>query len=334
MRLKSIGTVVLFFLVTGGSCTLNDTIQQSHQNIAVLEDIMNADNILTVPERIWYNETPFSPQEDFDQPGLDFNLRLAQSSIGPTVAILAKYFIGRPILDYYGGQLPSPVHVVAIHSGTGQVYHRECLEDDGVPIRIRGQEDDFHPGADAKSDTFESAFFNIDLCDHLALPSDPGTYYVFLWIDDLVSSIKSAEIPQNQSRRESGLPSTQQPSEIIEFGDFPVPPSPAENKITLMASTQPQDRAIYGTWFPDPAKLADLRAKAAPYHLTLLAFNHRDRRFGWISVDVTQLPPGTNPNRFRVDPLKIVGASDMQQKVFVLAASGDIMSKVLVGRLE
>lgn len=294
---------------------------------------MNADNILTVPERIWYEETAFSPKE-FEEPGLDFNLRPAKSSLGPTVAILARYFIGRPILDYYGGQLPSPVHVVAIHSGTGQVYHRECMEDDGLPITVYGDESDFREGAAEESDQFESAFFNVDLCDHLSLPPDPGTYYVFLWIDDLVSPIKIAEIPENRSRRESGLPSTRQPSEIIEFGSFPVAPSASGNEIALTASSQAGDRTIYGAWSPVPAKVVDLKEKAAPYYLTLLAFNHRDRRFGWVSVDVTHLLPGTDPSRFRLDPLKIVGASDMRQKIFVLAASGELMSKVLTWQLE
>jgi hypothetical protein len=208
------------------------------------------------------------------------------------------------------------------------------MEDDGVPIGVYEDVNDFQGGIADKSDEFESAFFNVDLCDHLVLPPDAGTYYVFLWIDNLVSPIKIAEIPENPSRRESGLPSTRQPSEIIEFGDFPVPPLAAGNKIALTPSAQPSDRTIYGAWSPDPSNIASQRAKAAPYYLTLLAFNHRDRRFGWVSLDVTQLPSGTDSSRFRIDPLKIVGASDMRQNIFTLAVSGEVVSKVLVGRLE
>jgi len=295
----------------------------------------SAPSLIEIPRAVWYGVQRDSPQLQKNRFGLDFNLVPAHGLGGPTVALLASARLPGGYGERYGGRIPGATLIVAVDAVTGQVYYGVAERYDAAPL-ISATDDEVAKrltGEDSKLLSVE-VYFNVDLAEQLRLPPIANTYYVFLWLDDVVSPIRTLQVPANPSRSAEDLLSTQRPSEIIEFGDFPVPPLAAGNKIALTPSTQPSDPKIYGAWSPDPANIASQRAKAAPYYLTLLAFNHRDRRLGWVSVDVTQLPTGTNLSRFRVDPLKIVGASDMRQKIFTLAVSGEVMSKVLVGWLE
>jgi len=290
---------------------------------------MTDQGVLRTAEPIWHEETSYSPPR-LSTPGLDFNAQPAEGPEGPTVALLGRYRVGSPHLDYYGGQMPRPVWVVAVNAQSGEIYMQQCVEDERPPVRVVAS--DREAEAQGRGTEFQSGCFNVDLGAQAMLPREAATYRVFLWLDDLVSPIKVAQIPENRKRRESGLPSSRRPSELVEFGAFPGAPAAAGSAMALAASTQPGDRTICGVWSPDRAKIASRREESEPYYLMLLAFNHRDRSFGWVSVDATQLPQGTDPGSFRIDPLKIVGGSEMQQKVFVLAVSEDGMSNVLVGR--
>lgn len=324
-------TMIIMFVLSLSSCAGPNT--SPVNNVHPKGENMCSAEPIQITETIGGERSPYTPQIPEGQFAIKFTAKPAVSEDGPTVGLFIAYRLGHPYLAIYGGELKSAINIVAIHVESGRVYFAPPVGENAIPLSLT-MKDEKDIGSTENLASATSSFFDVDLCRLLALPPEGGRYHVFLWMDDMTSLVRTLQVPTNPSRSAEDSLSTQRPSEIIEFGDFQVPPLPAGNEIALMLSTQPNDRKIYGAWSPDPANIASQRAKAVPYYLTLLAFNHRDRRFGWVSADVTKLPTGTNLSRFRIDPLKIVGASDMRQKIFTLAVSGEVMSKVLVGRLE
>lgn len=324
-------TMIIIFVLFLSSCSEPNT--SPVNNVHPKGENMSSTESIQITETIGAERSPYTPQIPEDQFVIKFTAKPAVSEDGPTVALFIAYRLGQPYLAMYGGELKNAINIVAIHVDSGRVYFAPPVGENAISLSLT-MKDEKDIGSTENLASATSSFFDVDLCRLLALHPEGGSYHVFLWMDDMTSLVQTLQVPANPSRPAEDSLSTQLPSEIIEFGDFPVPLIPPGNKIALTQSTQPGDRTIYGAWSPDPANIASQRAKDAPYYLTLLAFNHRDRRFGWVSVDVTQLPPSTDSSKFRIDPLKIVGASDMRQKIFTLAVSGEVMSKVLVGRLE
>jgi hypothetical protein len=240
--------------------------------------------------------------------------------LGPTVVLAGRYHVLPPILDYYGGQLPSPIRVVAIDAERGAVYSAELLEGKSPPVFVMVPEGAM-PSGGART---QGGSFNVDLQAHLGLPPHAATYHVFLWLDHVLSPVEAIKVAESSQRTPMAL-STRSPGQPVLFGARHVLTADPD-AVVLRADPTPHPWGVEGVWGPDAARMAD---HEKPYFLTILAFNHRDRSFGWTAVNVNALPKGTDVGSFQLDAAAVAGASSEPQKVFVLAFAEGKRFKVL-----
>jgi len=276
---------------------------------------------IDVPSTLWYDELPQTPAVRESTDEVVFAVVPGRSAQGPTVVLAGRYYLQPPILDYYGGQLPRPVRVVAVDAQTGAVFSEQLITDKSPPVFVMVPEGTPPSGGGRATE----GTFNVDLPAHVGLPPRAGTYHVFLWIDHVLSAVQDITLDENAHRTPAPL-SFRKPDQVLHFGAAHTLAA-APGAIALRAASKPHSREVEGAWIPDPARLAD---RKSPYVLTVVAFNHRDRAFGWASADLHALPAGTDPARFQLDASALTGASPGEQKVFVLAFAGGTLSKVLV----
>lgn len=275
-----------------------------------------------VPKTVWYGETPHSPGIP-EEAGLVFRAVQAASKSGPTVALAAAYRLGSPFLEYYGGQLPRPVWVVAVDAETGRVYHADLNGPDHPPIRLETSDKDAEAAMPGSSS--QSARFNLDLAALLGLPEQAGSYRVFLWLDDLVSSVETVQVPANPARG-TGRRVASQPAQLVQFWADPAAPKPEPGRIVLGSSADPADPTVHGAWVP-PKYEGPQR-----FVLWLLAASHRDRRLGWVAIRAGELPGNVAAAVFSFPAKDLPKTSGIVQKVFVVALSPESVSNVLVLR--
>jgi len=276
---------------------------------------------IDVPSTLWYDELPQTPAVRETTDEVVFAVLPGRSARGPTVVLAGRHYLQPPILDYYGGQLPRPIRVVAVDAQTGAVFSEELITDKSPPVFVMVPE-----GAPPSSGgRATEGTFNVDLPAHVGLPPRAGTYHVFLWIDHVLSAMQVVTLDENAQRTPAPL-SFRKPDQVLHFGAAHTLAA-APGAITLRAASKPQSREVEGAWTPDPARLAD---RKSPYVLTVVAFNHRDRSYGWAATDLHALAAGTDPARFQLDAAALTGAGPGEQKVFVLAFAGGTLSKVLV----
>ncbi|MFB0553029.1 MAG: hypothetical protein ACETWQ_06905 [Phycisphaerae bacterium] len=277
-----------------------------------------------IPEIIWYGETPQSPNIP-EKPDLVFRVVQATSDLGPTVALMAAYYLGSPFTEYYGGQLMRAIWIVAVDEQNGRVYQADLNGPDHLPIMIEASDEVAEAAMPGWS--FESAHFNVDLAALLGLPEQSGRYRVFLWLDDIVSSIKTVDVPANPARGK-GRPVASQTSQLVQFGPDPKAPKVQADNIVLALSGEPDDMSIHGAWTPqkgvDPHQVV----------LWILATSHRDRNFGWVAIRADESPTNIASASFCIDALKLVRTSGIEQKIFVLGLSTTSISKVVVMRAK
>jgi hypothetical protein len=276
---------------------------------------------IDVPSTLWYNELPQTPKVQETTDEVAFAVVPGRSQKGPTVVLAGRYYVQPPILDYYGGQLPRPVRVVAIDAQTGAVFSEELITGRSPPVFVMVPEGAPPSGGGRASE----GTFNVDLPAHVGLPPRAATYHVFLWLDHVLSAVEVVTLDENAQRTPAPL-SFRKPDAVLQLGaKHTLAADPGA--IALRATAKPRSREVEGAWTPDPARLAD---RKTPYVLTVLAFNHRDRSFGWAAADLHALPAGTDPARFELDAGALTGAAPGEQKVFVLAFAGGKLSKALV----
>jgi len=277
---------------------------------------------LKVPDIVWYGETPYSPDIP-KQAGLVFRAVPAASESGPTVALAAAFRLGSPFTEYYGGQLPRPVWVVAVDEETGRIHQADLNGPDHPPIRVMASDRDAEAAMPGWS--YESARLNVDLAALLGLPEKSGRYRVLLWLDDLVSSMETVYVPANPARGK-GRPVASQPTQFVQFWPDPTAPKAESGKIVLAASGKPDDKSVHGAWAPgkvvDPQKVV----------LWLLTVSHRERKFAWMAIRAIELPGNMASYSFSFNPMDLMKTSGIAQKVFVLALSADVGSNVLAIR--
>jgi len=281
---------------------------------------MENNSQLKVPETVWYEATSRSPDIP-QQPGFVFRAVQATSESGPTVALAAAYRLGSPFTDYYGGQLPRPIWVVAVDEGSGSVYQADMNSPDHPPIVLEVSDQDAESAMPGWS--YESAHFNVDLAALLGLPEQSGRYRVFLWLDDLTSSVAAVNVPANPARGK-GRPVASQPSKLVQFGPDPAAPKPKSGEVALVVSSEPDDISVHGAWTPEKA------VDPNQVVLWLMAASHRDRTFGWVAIRADELPDTVAAQSFRFNALDLVKTSGIAQKVFVSGLSSKGVSKVLV----
>jgi hypothetical protein len=316
---RRIARVLCLVLVLGG-CSNSQIFAGSYGR----GDGMAQSPQFKVPETVWYGETPYSP----DVPkaaGLVFRAVQAVSKSGPTVALAAAYRLGTPFLEYYGGQLPRPVWVVAVDVETGRVYHADLNGPDHPPIRL--ETSDKAAEAAMPGTSSESARFNMDLAALLGLPEQAGGYRVFLWLDDLMSPVETVQVPANPARG-TGRRVAPQPPQLVQFWPDPAAPKAEPGRIVLASSADPADLSAHGAWVPPKF--------AGPHRfvLWLLAASHRERRVGWVAVRAGELPGNVAAAVFSFQAKDLLKSSGIAQKVFVVALSPESVSNVLIIRVR
>ena len=275
---------------------------------------------MEVTHRIWGERYPTTPELEGGDSRLGFQAVPGRSMAGDTVVLTGAYVASSPILDYYGGQLPGAIHLVAFDPETGVVHNHPLLDAKSPPVRVLVPEG-VKP---APGGSVQKAAFDVDMPSLLALPPEATTYRVFFWLDNVVSPVVSVEVPENKNRTLFLLSNRRSP-DLIDFKaglKTQTPPSPSS--IALEAVVADGAKTVCGAWTPGPGY-----DPAKPYFLALIALNHRDRSCGWTSVDVNDLPRDNDKWRFRFDPPDLTGLEQGTQSVFVAAFSSEHAPVVL-----
>lgn len=284
-------------------------------------------------EPIWCDQSPLTPKIDEFETGLAFTTSPAENPDGPTVLLHVRYQFGPSAIGVYGSQLGSAINIVAINVSDGVVHLAPPVTENAIPLSLM-MRDEPDAATAAQLPSLIGSSFTADLGELMPLPAAGGRYHVFLWMDDIVTPAQTVDVPPVPSRRPLNRPLTERPARLVTFGLTPTA-SAVDDRIVLVPSSRPGDRTVSGSWPPDPGRLiraADPipRSLRLPYYLSVLVFSHRDRQFGWVSVDLNRLAAGTDPGQFRFDPVEICGPVTRRQNVFVLATDGAARSNLLV----
>ena len=269
---------------------------------------------MEVTHRIWGERYPTTPELEGGDSRLGFQAVPGRSMAGDTVVLTGAYVASSPILDYYGGQLPGAIHLVAFDPKTGVVHNYPLLDGKSPPVRVLVPEG----MTPAPGGSVQKAAFDVDMPSLLALPPEAATYRVFFWLDNVVSPVVSVEVPENKNRTLSLL-SNRRPPDSIDFKaglNTQTPSSPSS--IALETAVADGAKTVCGAWTPGPGY-----DPGKPYFLALIALNHRDRSCGWTSVDVNALPQDADKWSFRFGPSDLTGLEQGKQSVFVAAFSSE-----------
>lgn len=267
---------------------------------------------------------PQSPALAPDTPALEFAITPAVTQSGePTVALFAAGLLPGRYADIYGGRIPGALEIVAIDNETGEVYHNEGQRGHAAPISavMNPAPKPPKPG-EATVDSME-VHFAIDLRAHLRLPNWAARYSVFLWLDEMTSKVRQAELPGPS--QDNARPSAS--SAAIVCKPAVGTPTVAPKEIMLRESGGRFDGEIGGEL---------LMQSPARKFLSLLALDYRSRACNGRSFELPAgLPQGRNLS-FRLLRSELfagpgwLDAPDLPRRVFALAAVGGVLSRVLV----
>lgn len=266
---------------------------------------------------------PQSPAISPDTPALEFAVSPAVTQAGePTVALFAAGLLPGRYADIYGGRISGALEIVAIDAGTGEVYHNEGQRGHSAPISAVMDHAPKPPKpGQATVDSIE-VHFAIDLRAHLQLPNRASHYSVFLWLDDMTSKVRPVVLPgpaYDNAPASAGAPTIACKPVVT--------PAVAPKEISLRESSGRLDGEIGGEL---------LTQSPARKYLSLLALDYRSRFFSARSFELPSgLPPGRNLS-FQLLRSELfsgpgwLDAPDLPRNVFVLAALGGVLSRVLV----
>ena len=275
---------------------------------------------IKVNETVWHGKMPYSP-DAANITGLVCNQVDAVSASGPTVVLAAAYRFGSPYTDYYGGQLPRPILVVAVNEESGNIYQADLNKPDHPPIRVMESDKAVEDG---KSDgSIESAYFNVDIAALLRLPEEAGRYKLFLWLDDLVSSVLTVNIPVNPARGK-GKPVSSGSVQMIGFGTHPDAPKMEAGKAVLALSWKSDQPVVHGSWLTVKVE------KPQQPVLWVMFTSHRDRKFGWVAIHAKDLPLDQEITTFNFNVQDLLKTSGIAQKIFIMSLADNGVSKVHV----
>lgn len=211
--------------------------------------------------------------------------------------------------------------MVAIERGTGEIYHNEAQRGHAAPISAV-----MNPSpkpAEPDEATVESieVHFAVDLRAHLQLPNRLSRYWVFLWLDEMTSKVRQAEVPgpaQGSSAPSSGS--------VIAYRPVVGAPTAPPKEIVLRESGGRFDGEIG----------RELLVESARKYLSLLALDYRSRACAGRSFELPAgLPQGRNLSFQLLRSELFTGpgwldSADTPRSVFVVAAMGEALSRVLV----
>jgi hypothetical protein len=271
---------------------------------------------MIVKRPVWRGREPGSPPMPSTGFGLWFKLVPGRAEGSTTLALLGATRLPGRYVDIYGGRIPGAIEVIAIDVDTGKSYHAAAESVDAVPLRDAMNPSPEPPPKGVARVQDAEDWFNVDLRAQLGLPSRAGVYDVFLWLDELTSSVVRANLP---GRGPSSLEAHASP-ESVDVHWAPLSEKVPGRAISLSVGA---DRRLYGA--ASPVALTGAR------FLTLLALNYRSRELAARSVVL----PRDFAGGFDLDPKSLSGAlAAGEGKVFLLAEIGGVLSNVLALKPE
>lgn len=291
-----------------------------------------AEQELVITRQPWYGVQPQSPRMAAEGPGLNFALRPARSAAGPTVALLGAARLPGRYGEVYGGRIHGAIQIVAIDTGSGVVYHNHAERAGAAPLAAVMNPAPQAPARGEAAIEEMKTYFNVDLRAQLGLPVHRGRYAVFLWLDEITSSVQLLDLPGLPAEAAARqAPDASTPA--IDFRKTEWTPKAAGSGIVLRlasARQRPQGQLrVYGA--VSPALLS-----ASPLSLTVLALDYRSRSLKWRCVPLSRQARATREGAFDFDLAGILGESPWRdaatapQKMFVTASLGRALSNVLV----
>lgn len=315
MTMNNLTRIKLFAIFILACC-----VSQAGTSQLVEEKIMAPGSPISITETIWYGQTPHSPAVPV-APGLAFTLAPANASDGQTMALLAAYHLGTPFVEYYGGHLPRAIRVVAMNMQTGEVYQSDLNEQDYPPIILEVTDEEMANASPGWST--ESSYFNVDLLTLLRIPKKAASYRIFLWLDNLISNVEVVDVTE-ESGREGVVPLERPSIESVRFGADSTLATMPLKAIDLRHIKKTDEQLLQSAWYPPEG------THPGQPVIWLLAMSHRDRSFGWLSLNADEVPGNLSPAVFQVDLRSLLELTDTRQKIFALAIGVSSSSQVLV----
>jgi hypothetical protein len=268
-------------------------------------------------------ESPALPETG---PALVFKLLSAIGPEGPTIALFAAIRAEHPYASRYGGRLAGAVQVVAVDPQTGRVFHGVPERPGTAPLSpITDGKVAQQMQGDAMVDSIE-AYFTVDLITCLGLPPDAEKWRVFLWLDDMVSTVK--ETPGITSK--------------IDLKPFAAK-APDNQQIDLMSLSSVSDKEVQG-FNPGEIRLENKRCDGKTNRVKgILRFDPETSECGWVSVlalcrdtrkmkwVTKKIPADMNKSMgvvFELDPDVWGFCNTKDEAVFMTAVCGSTVSRV------
>jgi hypothetical protein len=267
-----------------------------------------SDDVAPIPAAaIRFGSTPASPPA---APANALRLALTPGHAPGDPPLVANGFwnLGVDVLGRYTGRPPAPVLVVAVARATGRVHLANLVADDEIPPRWRGGAAAAPTLSRADGSTkgiSEQGFFTVDLKRHLALADRPDTYDVFLWLEDVVSDVVSADKPDEHGAR-PGSALFEQPASIATVKEAP-----------------PSDGLAIAAAAHDGARL--VRGGSGAERVSIVAHAIESGASGSV---VLAVEPGHGMT-FEIDVKRLVPRASAKDRVLVLALAGGKRSPLL-----
>ncbi len=289
------------------------------------------------PDEIWYDFVDgLSPEIEPSpvSPHMQFTSAAASSTDGPTTALYAGYNLGWPYIELYGGQMPAPINIVATNLMTGEVYMSPAYYSDTslqMPVELFLSDAELGMGQPANNFTFTNAWFNIDLPKLLDMPPDEGLYGVTLWLDDLITTVQSVQVPSNKNRPNSPPADDEvTASGLVTIRKSADSPSPTDGEIRMDGPLPGAGNRIYATLPNNVFSSPPMPIDGATPVLTLMGFCQRSRAFFWYrDTSFYATAKKDKIYSFDFDPFKLVTPPGGPESIFIVSQLGTLRSEAL-----
>lgn len=182
-------------------------------------------------------EPPMLPPQGFL---VDFNLLPTKKKDGsPTVRLFAAYRIPGDMALAYGAKVNDAAFIAAIDRKTGDVYVADGSKMHGIPLDMQAYANAAPPSKNSPAVVAAEGDFLIDLPGQIGLPADGGEFAVFVWIDSLISRVKTIKVPPDPKR--NGKPRfAPRPAQLgaVSLDKKSKTPKPASGAIVLEPSPE------------------------------------------------------------------------------------------------
>lgn len=298
---------------------------------------MDNEEVIVIEEQPWFDPHKDSPLLDENVSGLDFALRPAQSEKGQTIALLGSYNLTAPYVAVYAGIVAEAIAIVAIDTTEGRVYYSDAQITDAVPASAYLDAPSLSNASNEDSILLAvSGHFNVDLRESLHLPDSESHYAVFLWLDELTSSVKTVKVPsQSPSENLYNRRDTEFPDEIISFGRKKNTPTlEGSNSVIQFVRDEPEQRTspirVYATFDVSLLKQQPAKNQDGPFWLTIMALSHVKRTVFSKTIRLPDHIRGGQEICLDYRLLDLVSPHEWPQKVYLLFCLSGALSSVYV----